>query len=147
MKAEVEMEKDQKPKLTIRQRKWLDAYLETLNATEAAKRAGYRCKTEGSFRAVGCQNLTTLNGLIRKWISDVGLSEEKVKLKIIEGLDAKETKFFAHEGKVTDRRDVQAWAIQAKFTEMAAKVLTLFDSDLVQRVEKLEQALAQKKGA
>lgn len=147
MKAEVEMEKDQKPKLTIRQRKWLDAYLETLNASEAARRAGYKCRTDEGYRVIGSENLTKLNGFLQKWIIEAGFTPARVKAKILEGMEARETKFFAHEGKVTDQREVQAWAIQAKFTEMAAKVLSLFDADLVQRVEKLEQALAQKKGA
>lgn len=47
--------------LTDRQRLFVDAYLETLNATEAARRAGYQAKSEGVFRAIGHENLTKPN--------------------------------------------------------------------------------------
>lgn len=46
--------------LTGKQRKFVDEYLKCFNATEAARRAGY--KGNGStIRAIGCENLTKPN--------------------------------------------------------------------------------------
>lgn len=41
-------------KLTLKQRRFIDAYIETGNATEAARRAGYR---EKAAYAIGAENL------------------------------------------------------------------------------------------
>lgn len=45
-------------KLTERQKAFCDYYIETLNATEAARRAGYSEKTA---KEIGCENLTKPN--------------------------------------------------------------------------------------
>ena len=45
-------------KLTLKQRRFIDAYIETGNATEAARKAGYSEKTA---RFVGAENLTKPN--------------------------------------------------------------------------------------
>ena len=47
-------------KLTEKQRRWIDYYIETGNATEAARRAGYKAKSERSMRAIGAENLAKL---------------------------------------------------------------------------------------
>src|SRR3989344_9049529 len=46
-------------KLTLKQRKWLEIYLETGNATAAARRA-YNCN-ERSARQIGYENMTKLD--------------------------------------------------------------------------------------
>lgn len=45
-------------KLTERQKAFCDYYIETLNATEAARRAGY---SERTAKEIGCENLTKPN--------------------------------------------------------------------------------------
>lgn len=45
-------------KLTLKQRRFIDAYIETGNATEAARRAGYSEKTAG---VIGTENLIKPN--------------------------------------------------------------------------------------
>ena len=107
---------------------WLKHYLNEsnpltfLNNTEAAKTAGYKAKSEESFRSIGSANFTKLAGEIGKWLDEHGLSENALKLKLIELIEAKETKFFAHDGKVTDQRDVKAYGIQRQALDMAFKV-------------------------
>jgi phage terminase small subunit len=49
-----------KKKLTLKQQRFVDAYLETGNATEAARRAGYQA-SEDALRVIGHENLTKLN--------------------------------------------------------------------------------------
>jgi hypothetical protein len=45
---------------------------------------------------------------------------EKLSQRIAEGLDAKETKFFQHEGKVVETREVIAWAERRQYADLAA---------------------------
>ena len=56
-------------KLTEKQRRWIDYYIETGNATEAARRAGYKAKSEESMRAIGAENLTKLHAIVKEKLS------------------------------------------------------------------------------
>lgn len=49
-------------KLTEKQRRFIDYYIETANATESAKKAGYSEKTA---KNIGAENLTKLNFFIK----------------------------------------------------------------------------------
>jgi phage terminase small subunit len=46
--------------LSLKQKRFVEAYLVTGNATEAARRAGYNA-TEDALRVIGCENLTKLS--------------------------------------------------------------------------------------
>jgi phage terminase small subunit len=46
---------------------------------------------------------------------------ERIKQRLSEGIDAMETKFFAHEGKVVQSRDVVSWEERRKYLELAVK--------------------------
>lgn len=120
------MASTEEKKLTLKQRAWLDAYLECFNASEAARRAGYKCKTPDQFKVIGSQNLTKLNDLIEKWVDEQGLSDAKIKQKIMEGMEAKETKFFAYQGEVVETREVEALETQRRYVDMGAKVKGLY---------------------
>lgn len=50
-------------KLTEKQKRFIDYYVETANATESAKRAGYSSKTA---KNIGAENLTKLNYFIQE---------------------------------------------------------------------------------
>jgi len=103
-----------------------------MNRTASAKAAGYRGKSEESYRSIGYQNFTILHDVIEKWLDEHKLSEVALKNKLITLIDAKETKFFAHEGKITDSVDVEALEIQRKSLEMAMKVKGMFEKDNAQ---------------
>ena len=51
--------------LTEKQRLFCIEYVVCLNATEATKKAGYKCKSDSVAKSVGCENLTKPN-VIRK---------------------------------------------------------------------------------
>ncbi len=76
-------------KLSLKQRRWIDAYIETGNCTEAARRAKYKAKDDRSFSAIGLENLEKLRIHIQKFLDEVGLSDEAIKLKISQGMIAK----------------------------------------------------------
>jgi phage terminase small subunit len=51
-------------KLTEKQKKFIDYYVETGNATEAARRAGYEANSEKAMRNIGSENLAKLGTFI-----------------------------------------------------------------------------------
>ena len=53
--------------LTEKQKRFIDYYIETANATESAKRAGYSAKTA---KNIGAENLTKLNTFIQKKLEE-----------------------------------------------------------------------------
>lgn len=59
-------------KLSQKQQMFIDAYIELGNATEAAKQAGYKCRSYSAYGAVGSENLKKLKDFI-----DVRLAEIK----------------------------------------------------------------------
>jgi len=113
------------------QKKWLKFYFQEgsptfLNATAAAVKAGYKARNTHTFEQLGYQNRKRFETRISKWLDDHGFSEARLKIKVLDLMEAKETKFFAHEGIVTDQRDVEALGIQVKALDMALKVKGLF---------------------
>lgn len=53
--------------LTEKQKRFIDYYIETANATESAKRAGYSTKTA---KNIGAENLTKLNFFIQQKLEE-----------------------------------------------------------------------------
>jgi len=117
---------------------WLHYFLDHsnkdtfLNKTSSAKAAGYRGKSENSFKSIGYQNFTKLHHVIAKWIDESGLSEVSLKVKLLDLLNAKETKFFAHGGVIISQVDIDALEVQRKALEMAMKVKGMFERDNAQ---------------
>lgn len=52
-------------KLTEKQKRFIDYYVETGNATEAARKAGYKAKTEKAMQNIGSENLGKLGVFIK----------------------------------------------------------------------------------
>ena len=115
--------------LTPKQRKWLNSYLDCFDQTKASRDAGYKCKNENGFQVIGHQNYLKLKPIVEKWLAEEGLSDDRIKAKIAKGLEAKETKFFADKGKITDQVEVEAHGIQVKYTDMAAKVKGIYAAE------------------
>jgi hypothetical protein len=65
--------------LTLKQRNFTEAYLETGNATEAANRA-YKPKNRATARAIGSENLTKPN--IQRTISEA-LAENGLEIELV----------------------------------------------------------------
>lgn len=57
--------KQEYEKLTEKQKRFIDYYIETANATESAKRAGYKAKTEKAMGNIGSENLEKLGAFIK----------------------------------------------------------------------------------
>jgi hypothetical protein len=122
-------------KLTLKQRLWLKYYFETFNQTEAARKAGYKCKNDDHFRNIGTQNYAKLRPHIEKWLDENGLSDTYLKIKIVEGMEATEERFFQFQGIVTDSREVTAWETRRKYVDMGCKVKGLYAPEKINIVD------------
>ena len=58
--------------LTLKQRKWLKAYIETGNKTQAAKLAGYEAESDEGFAVIGSENYRKLN--VPELLEEMGLT-------------------------------------------------------------------------
>lgn len=86
MKAIVKKTKEKD--LTLKQRKWLDIYLELGNATEAAMQA-YNVKDRNSASQIGYENLRKLE--YSDFMEAAGITDKLLQQKLLEGLDAQRT--------------------------------------------------------
>lgn len=75
-------------KLSPKQEKFIDAYIELGNATEAARRAGYKCKSDGAFGAIGGENLQKLKVFIEQRLQDAKNSRIADIVEVMEFLTA-----------------------------------------------------------
>ena len=118
---------------------WLKYYLDDdnkktfMNATASAKAAGYNANSENAFQTLGSENLRKRAPTINKWIEEIGLSEEKLKKKLHSLMSAKETKFFAKDGIVIEKHDVEALGIQQRALDMGMRFRGMFEKDNIQQ--------------
>lgn len=118
---------------------WFSHYINSdspetfLNKSGSAKAAGYKTSREQSFGEIGYQNSIKLQDRISKWIDEIGLSENALKKKLLNLIEAKETRFFQKDGKVIETREVEALETQRRTLDMAMKVKGLYEQDNLQR--------------
>ncbi len=98
-------------KLTLKQRKWLDLYIETGNATEAAMQV-YRCKDRNSAKVIGHQNLTKLN--YAELLDAEGLSDDLLLKGVRLGLDASKL--------MSSGKEVPDFFVRHRYLELALKL-------------------------
>ena len=117
-----------KPQLARRKQKWLRYFLDETNPetflhrTNSTKAAGYNCKSDKSFAAVGTNNLKRYKKEIGKWLDEEGLSENALKTKLISLLSITKKEFFAHQGIVIDEREIPDTANQIKALRLATEI-------------------------
>ena len=99
----MEDEKDYN-KLTEKQKRFIDYYVETANATESAKRAGYSSKTA---KNLGAENLTKLNYFIQERLQQLEnnriASQEEVLQYLTKVMRGEEKDQFGLDASLQDR--------------------------------------------
>ena len=90
------------------------------NVAEAGRAAGYSAP-QAAHRA-----LSRMRIYLPEILARLDLSVEKVLMKFKDQLEAKETKFFTHEGIVVDSREVVAHDIQHLAADKLAKIYGLY---------------------
>jgi phage terminase small subunit len=100
---QMEDEKDYN-KLTEKQKRFIDYYIETANATESAKRAGYSSKTA---KNIGAENLTKLNYFIQERLQQLEnnriASQEEVLQYLTKVMRGEEKDQFGLDASLQDR--------------------------------------------
>jgi hypothetical protein len=101
--------------ITLKQRKYIEGVTSGLSRTEAKRAAQYaECVRPNQVETP--QVKAAFARLVRQYTPAHVLAKT-----IAEGVQAHETKFFQHEGVVTDTRDVIAWGPRATFAKLAAE--------------------------
>ena len=99
----LEDEKDYN-KLTEKQNRFIDYYVETANATESAKKAGYSFKTA---KNIGAENLTKLNYFIQERLQQLEdnriASQEEVLQYLTKVMRGEEKDQFGLDASLQDR--------------------------------------------
>ena len=90
-----------------------------MNATGSAKAAKYNCSTENSYSLIGYENIRKLKPYISQWLEEVGLSEERLKLKIVELLE------------------VDNYPVQRATLEMAMRAKGMFSKENTQKNDRV----------
>jgi len=122
---------DDPASLTLKQRKWLEVYLDTGSATEAAMQA-YNCKDRASAGVVGCNTLKSIKGATRALMEKCGITDKVLYEKLAEGLDANRTVFAQFEGAFTDERDCVDFPTRQRYLDTAAKLTGMYAPEKVE---------------
>ena len=104
--------------LNVRQRKYIKSILAGRSKAESVRIAGYGKSMDSSHVE---QTPKMKNALCEAMVRN-GIDEESLSQKIKDGLNANETKFFSHEGIVTDQRDIPNYSVREKYLRDALEV-------------------------
>ncbi|MBP8746150.1 MAG: hypothetical protein KBH86_13625 [Syntrophorhabdus sp.] len=110
------------------------------NATLAYKMAGFSA-SNSNIRTNAHKLLKKLSPLVKQWLDDVGLTDANLKIKLLQKLEAKETKFFTHEGKVITRVEVDALSIQLKALELAMKAKGMLSDKSTREIDQIDKLI------
>jgi len=108
--------------LTIKQRRFWKAYLETGNLAQSAKEAGARGKSSQALSMAGRHLLQAINPSSRDLLDELGLTDQLLAKKLEEGLSATDVRIASEHGIITDERFYADHATRSRFLEMAHKL-------------------------
>lgn len=123
-----QLQRDKRNRRITKRHFWLKHFFDQSNPKTfmsragSARAAGYNCTKDQAFQCVGSNNFHFWKDKIAEWLDEKGLDENTLKTKMVQLLNAKETKFFAFQGKVIDREDIEALEIQRKTLKMAVSL-------------------------
>lgn len=73
-------------KISVKQQKFIDAYIELGNATEAAKRAGYKCRSAHAYESLGAENVRKLEPFINARMKELKQAKTADLTEVLEFL-------------------------------------------------------------
>jgi phage terminase small subunit len=115
------MGKKKSEKASIRQRKYVKGVLSGKSGRQAAKDAGYSART-ADRATVQIESKPAVVQAFKAVLEKAGITDELLARRLREGVDAKETKFFAHQGKVIDKRQTVHHGERRAHVELAMKI-------------------------
>lgn len=125
-------------KLTERQKAFCDYYIETLNATESYKKAGYSVKTDGVARVNASRLLANAN--VRKYIEERMKQKESDRIasqdevlefltRVMRGQEVEEVVGFTKHGAIKEKKTPSA-KDRVKAAELLGKRYMLFSDNV-----------------
>jgi phage terminase small subunit len=107
---------------TVKERRFLKAYLEGKSLAESAKYAGSRGKDKDSLKVIGHRMLTNINLSMDEILTLCGLTDEVLAKQLQEGLEAERLYLASFEGKFLDERKSPDVPTRLKAVEMISKM-------------------------
>ena len=107
---------------TVKERRFLKAYLEGKPLAECAKYAGSKGKDKDSLKVVGHRMLTNINLSIDEILTLCGLTDEVLAKKLQEGLEAERLYLSSYEGKFLDERKAPDVPTRLKAVELIGRM-------------------------
>jgi hypothetical protein len=100
--------------------KLVKALAKGMNIAEASREAGYASPQAGHFA------LTKIREYLPDILKTIDLPIEKVMIKFKDKLEARETRYFQHNGIVLDEREVEAHDTQLHAADSLSRIFGLF---------------------
>jgi hypothetical protein len=114
-------------RLNPRQKKLVKHLLQGKSLQDSAALAGYSQETLSQSAS---QALRLVKKKMPELMDDIGLTDKRLLAKyLLPALEANETKFFQHEGMVTDSREVIAWGPRLEALDKAFRLKGSFEAD------------------
>lgn len=107
---------------TVKERRFLKAYLEGKSLAECAKYAGSKGKDKDSLKVVGHRMLTNINLSMDEILTLCGLTDEVLARKLQEGLEADRLYLTSFDGKFMDERKAPDVPTRLKAVEMISRM-------------------------
>lgn len=116
----------EKSNLTLRQQRFVGEFADPTspafrNAAESARLSGYSEQAAPNIGAELLRNQRVQRAILAAFEAQ-GVTPDRLAQVVAEGLSAEETRYFAHDGRVTDERRVPDWHSRHKFAETALRV-------------------------
>jgi len=98
-----------------------------MNASESARMAGYKAKSNSCFGTIGHENMTKLAKYVRSRLDELGISDNVLDSLLVDGLYATEQKVFHGTDKVGAAytlysKKMKAWQPRRAYLDMANKL-------------------------
>lgn len=107
--------------VALRDRRFLEFYLDGRPLYECEKHAGNRSTNKQSLSVSGCERLKRLNISFADLCEIKGLSDDLLAVKMREGLEAYKVGFATFRGKISDTIKTPDFTARSKFVELLAK--------------------------
>jgi len=107
---------------TVKERRFLKAYLEGKSLAECAKYAGSKGKDKDSLKVIGHRMLTNINLSMDETLTLYGLTDEVLASKLQEGLEAERLYLSSFEGKFLDERKAPDIPTRLKAVELVGRM-------------------------
>jgi phage terminase small subunit len=108
--------------LTLKESKFLKAYLETGNISESAKRAGSKGKDVFSLYETGRRWLDKIGISLQETQEALGITDAYLTKKLSEGLTANKRYFGTWQGEIVSSDEFEDYVTRSKYLEIAHRL-------------------------